>query len=134
MTELAYMVREDWGQHGTAMKQQSAVIGDWLGSPPYVFATADRKTYKSDHSADREFMTYVAPDADAWHVIDLSDLNELRHADKKFTRPLVVLHPYKERDCDLLREVVASDPSRDFSSSFGRRGTWCAPGSTGSAP
>lgn len=109
MTELAYMVRDDWGQHGTAMRQQSAVIRDWLGSPPYVFATADRKTYESDHSADREFMTYVAHDADERHVIDLSDLNELRRADKPVTPPLIVLHPYKERDCDLLREIVATE-------------------------
>lgn len=108
MTELAYMVREDWGQYGTAMNQQSAVIRNWLGSPPYVFATADRKKYESDHSADREFMEYVAHDSDDRQFIDLSDLNELRRADKKLTRPLAVLHPYKERDCELLREVVAS--------------------------
>jgi hypothetical protein len=109
MTELAYTVREDWGQHGTAMRQQSAVIQDWLGSPPYVFATADRKTYESDHSADREFMTFVAHDADERHVIDLSDLNELRRTDKTISRPLIVLHPYKERDCDLLREIVTTE-------------------------
>lgn len=109
MTELAYMVRDDWGQHGTAMRQQSAVIRDWLGSPPCVFAAADRKAYESDHSADREFMTYVAHDADERDVIDLSDLNELRRADKTVTRPLIVLHPYKERDCDLLREIVATE-------------------------
>ncbi|MGB3438113.1 MAG: hypothetical protein WBA97_05110 [Actinophytocola sp.] len=74
MTELAYMVGEDWRQDGTAMLQQSAVIRDWLGSPPYVFATTDRKKYESDHSADREFMTYVAPDANERHVIDLSSV------------------------------------------------------------
>lgn len=109
MTELAYMVREDWGQHGTAMRQQSAVIHDWLGSPPYILATADRKTYESDHSADREFMTYVAHDADERDVIDLSDLKELRPADKAITRPLIVLHPYEEGDCNLLRETVATE-------------------------
>jgi hypothetical protein len=105
MTELAYMIREDWGQDGTAMQQQSAVIQDWLGSPPYVFATADRTAYESDHSADREFMTYLAPDAER-HVIDLSDLNELRRTDKTVTRPLIALHPYKERDCELLRKIA----------------------------
>jgi hypothetical protein len=109
MTELAYMIREDWGQDGTAMRRQSAAIRDWLGSPPYVFATADRKKYESDHSADREFVMYVAHDADERHVIDLSDLNELRRADKTVILPLIVLHPYKERDCDLLREIVATE-------------------------
>jgi hypothetical protein len=109
MTELAYMVREDWGQHGTAMRQQSAVIRDWLGGPPYVFATTDRKTHESDHSADREFMTYVAHDAGERHLIDLADLKVVRRADTTVARPLVVLHPYKERDCDLLREIVATE-------------------------
>jgi hypothetical protein len=109
MTELANMVREDWGQDGTAMRQQNAVIRDWLGSPPYVFATADRKKYEADHSADREFMTYLAPDADERHVIDLSDLNELRRTDKTVTRPLIVLHPYEERDCELLREIARTE-------------------------
>jgi hypothetical protein len=37
MTELGYMVREDWAQHGTTMIPQSAVIRDWLGDPPYIF-------------------------------------------------------------------------------------------------
>jgi len=109
MTELAYMVGEDWGQDGTAMLQQSAVIRDWLGSPPYVFATTDQKKYESDHSADREFMTYLAPDADERHVIDLVDLTELRDTDKTVTRPLIVLHPYKVRDCELLREIVTAE-------------------------
>jgi hypothetical protein len=107
MSELAYMVREDWGQRGTAMRQQSAVIRDWLGHPPYVFATANRTKYESDNSADREFVTYVAHAATDRNVIDLSDLNELRRGDKTLTRPLIVLHPYEEQDCDLLREIVA---------------------------
>lgn len=106
MTELAYMVREDWAQRGTAMRQQSAVIREWLGNPPCVFATADRKKYQQDHSADREYVTWVAPATDERRVIDLSALRELRRPDKSLTRSLVVLHPHKEQDCDLLREIV----------------------------
>ena len=108
MTELAYMVREDWAQHGTAMSQQSAVIHGWLGDPPYVFATTDRKKYEGSSSADREFVHYVAPTTDERRVIDLSSLGELRRADKPLARSLVALHPYKEQDCDLLREIVAA--------------------------
>lgn len=106
MTQLAYMLREDWAQQGTAMRQQSAVIRGWLGDPPYVFATADPKKYQQADSADREFVTWVAPAADERRVTDLSALGELRRADKTLTRSLVVLHPYKEQDCDLLREIV----------------------------
>lgn len=108
MTELAYMIRKDWGQRGTAMRKQSAVIRDWLGHPPYVVATADRKNYESDNSADREFVTFVAHAADDRDVIDLSDLKELRRGDRTLTRPLIVVHPYEKPDCDLLREIVAS--------------------------
>lgn len=106
MTELAYMVRDDWAQCGTAMRQQSARIRDWLGNPPYLFATGDRKTYESGHSADREFVTFVAQTADERSVIDLSALSHFRHGDKTLTRPLIVLHPYKDQDCELLREIV----------------------------
>jgi len=106
MTKVAYMLREDWGQRGTAMRQQSAVIREWLGSPPYVFATGERKKYESDHSADREFVTYIAQAADEQIVIDLSVLSQFRRGDKTLTRPLIVLHPDKEHDCDLLREIV----------------------------
>lgn len=107
MTELAYMVREDWAQRGTAMSRQSAVIREWLGAPPYVFATADRKKYEGNSSADREFVSCVAPTTTERRVIDLSALGELRRSGKTMTRSLVVLHPYRQQDCELLREIVA---------------------------
>ena len=34
MTEIAYMVREDWAQRGTAMQQSSAIIRSWLNGDP----------------------------------------------------------------------------------------------------
>ncbi|UQS26028.1 hypothetical protein L1857_26060 [Amycolatopsis thermalba] len=109
MAELAYMVREDWAQYGTTMGEQSALIREWPGRPPYVFATADRKKIELDHRGDAQFMTYVAPSADERHVIDLSDLSGLRRSDEQLTAPLVVMHPHEERDCDLLREIVPAD-------------------------
>ena len=105
MTELAYMVREDWAQHGTTMIPQSAVIRGWLGDPPFVFATWDMKKYKSDNSADREFVQYLAPSSTDRRVIDLSELRALADGERRLTAPLVVLHPYKDADCDLVREV-----------------------------
>jgi len=55
MTDLAYMVREDWAQQGTAMATSSARIRDWLGDGPYLFAVTDvRKFNRIDHSADLE--------------------------------------------------------------------------------
>jgi len=109
LTDLAYMVREDWAQHGTTMIPQSAVIRDWLGEPPYVFATWDMKKYKSDNSADLEFVQYVTPAAANRRVIDLSDLRALGDGDRRLAVPLVVLHPFKEADCDLVREVFEAN-------------------------
>jgi hypothetical protein len=100
------MVREDWGQHGTAMVPQSAVIREWLGDPPYVFATWDMKKYRESNSADREFVDCIAPKSADRSVVNVSELGQLRGGGKRLERTLVVLHPYKERDCDLLREVV----------------------------
>ncbi|WP_188744588.1 hypothetical protein [Agromyces bauzanensis] len=106
MTELAYMVREDWGQNGTAMEPQSAVIRDWLGAPPYVFATGDAKKYQSSNSADREFVDFIAPAVADRRVVNFSDLRQLRNGAKSLSQALVILHPYKEQDCELLREIV----------------------------
>jgi hypothetical protein len=46
MTDLAYTVREDWARQGTAMQRQGEVIRAWLGEPPYVFATTDRRKHR----------------------------------------------------------------------------------------
>ena len=62
MTKLAYMVREDWGQHGTAMVPQSAGIREWIGETPYLFAVTDVKKFNHvDRGADVEAAEYIAP-------------------------------------------------------------------------
>lgn len=109
MTELAYMVREDWAQRGTTMIPQSAAIRAWLGDPPYVYATWDMKKYRSDNSADREFAKYLTPASADRRDIHLSELSALTSGDRRLTAPLVVLHPYKEAACDLVREVFEAD-------------------------
>jgi hypothetical protein len=45
MTDLAYMVREDWAQQGTAMVSSSARIREWLGDGPMVFAVTDKRKF-----------------------------------------------------------------------------------------
>jgi len=61
MTELSYMIRSDWAQHGTAMAEQSAVIRKWLGDPPYVFLALNLRKHDTENDADREFVDFVAP-------------------------------------------------------------------------
>jgi hypothetical protein len=59
MTDLAYMVREDWAQQGTAMVSGSARIREWLGDGPIVFAVTDKRKFNGVHSADLEAAEYI---------------------------------------------------------------------------
>lgn len=106
MTELAYMTRDDWGEHGTGMVAQSAKIRDWLGGPPFLFATTDAKRFESDNSADQEFVDFVAPEATTRQVFNLAELRDLQRSGETLDQAIVILHPYEEPDCELLREVV----------------------------
>lgn len=109
MTELAYMVREDWAQHGTAMVPQSAVIRNWLGEAPYFFAVADARKFHSDRPADLETAAFIAPDASLRRVFNISELAGLARQDKVLDHAIVILHPYEQRDLDALAEAVRHD-------------------------
>ncbi|MDF1480368.1 hypothetical protein PYV02_14890 [Leifsonia sp. H3M29-4] len=110
MTELAYMVREDWAQHGTAMVPQSAVIRDWIGPAPYLFAVTDVKKFNSEgRSADLETAKFIAPDASTRKVFNISELGGLRREDRVIDHAVVILHPYGERDLDALGDAVKDD-------------------------
>lgn len=109
MTELAYMVREDWAQHGTAMVPQSDVIRDWIGSAPYLFAVKDAKKFHSDRSADLETAEFIAPDAGSMRVFSIGELASLSREDNVLDHAIVILHPYDERDLDVLADAVKND-------------------------
>lgn len=110
MTELAYMVREDWAQHGTAMVPQSAVIREWIGEPPYLFAVTDVKKFnRDDRSADVEAAEFIAPDAATRKALNISELGSLIRQDKVLDHAVVILHPYEQRELDALRSAVKHD-------------------------
>ncbi|BAS09304.1 hypothetical protein AHiyo4_27260 [Arthrobacter sp. Hiyo4] len=109
MTELAYMTREDWAQQGTAMVSQSAVIREWLGEGPYVFAASDPKRIQEPNSADKEFVNYVALEKGSGRFVGISELRKLAQQGKRFDGTLTVLHPYEQEDCELLRELIEAD-------------------------
>lgn len=105
MTDLAYMVREDWAQRGTAMIQNSARIREWLGPQPYVFAVTDvTKFNERDHDADLETAMYISPEAAGFEVCNLDALPRLRDTQQA----IVLLHPYGERTCDQVRAALLS--------------------------
>lgn len=109
MTELAYMVREDWAQHGTAMVAQSAVIRDWLGEAPYRFTVADAKKFETDRDADLETAKFIAPDVSTRKVFSIGELAGLARQDKVLDHAVVILHPYEQRDLDALADAVKHD-------------------------
>ncbi|WP_028268294.1 MULTISPECIES: hypothetical protein [Micrococcaceae] len=106
MTELAYMTREAWAKAGTSMVPQSAVIREWLGEPPYLFAASDLKRLREPNSADMEFINYVAVEKGSQRTVGISDLRKLTQESNRFNGTLTVLHPYEQDDCELLRELV----------------------------
>jgi hypothetical protein len=109
MTELAYMVREDWAQHGTTMVPQSAVIREWIGESPYLFAVADAKKFQTDRAADLEAAEFIAPDASTRKVFSIAELGSLARQDKVLDHAIVILHPDEQQDLDALAEAVKHD-------------------------
>ncbi|WP_168626981.1 hypothetical protein [Cryobacterium sp. BB307] len=110
MTELAYMTREDWGQHGTAMVDQSAVIRQWVGGAPCLFAVTDvRKFTRNDRGADVEAANFIAPDVESRQVFNIGELSRLDRDDKVIDHGIVVLHPYKQDELEVIRRVVNGD-------------------------
>lgn len=101
------MTLSDWGQHGTAMDTQSALIRKWLGPAPYLFATASMKDFQDrDNSLDRIVVEHVAPAAADRTVVGIQQLRELIRDDMEIAHPVMLLRPFEESDCDLIAELV----------------------------
>ncbi|PWC06664.1 hypothetical protein [Mycetocola zhujimingii] len=113
MSELAYMVREDWGQHGTAMEPQSAVIREWIGEAPYLFAVADSKRFsRDDRDADLEAAEFVAPEGATRIVFNIRELGTLKSEGKVIDHAVVALHPLKQAELETIREAVEAGSVR----------------------
>lgn len=106
MTEIAYMVREDWAQWGKAMRQSSDTIRSWLGTSRIVWVVGKPEKF-NDHvrSADRETTAYIARSKPA-PVVGFARLAEVASRPEAADIAIVGLHPYDDRDCEALREVV----------------------------
>ncbi|GGN85804.1 hypothetical protein [Agrococcus terreus] len=104
------MVREDWGQHGTAMIPQSAVIRDWIGDPPYLFAVTDVKKFDhDDRGADVEAAQFIAPEEPDRIVFNIRELGGLERDDKVVDHAVVVLHPFGQHELETIRRAVEAD-------------------------
>ncbi len=104
------MVREDWGQHGTAMIPQSALIRDWIGDSPYLFAVTDVKKFNhDDRGADVEAAEFIAPEKTDRIVFNIRELGSLKREDKVIDHAVVALHPYEQRELETIRRAVEAD-------------------------
>jgi len=109
MTELAYMVRENWGQDGTAMVPQSTIIRDWLGESPYLFAVVDTKEFTPDErGVDFEAAKFIAPDPTTRKAFNIAELATLIRNNEVINHPVMVLHPRDQRSLETIREAVES--------------------------
>lgn len=103
------MVRADWAQQGTAMVQNSAVIRDWVGAPPYVFAVTDTKKFNvHGRRGDVEAADFLAPEGIDRHVFDITDLDQIARQSQTLEHAIIVLHPFKMQDLEVLRDVILS--------------------------
>lgn len=109
MTDLAYMVREDWARQGTAMLSSSARIRELLGAGPVIFAVTDTRKFNRAHSADLEAAEYIVPGRAGHDVVNIADLTRLADDDRVANVAVVVLHPFGQRDNEALSEVVGSE-------------------------
>jgi hypothetical protein len=110
MTEIGYMVRSDWGQDGTAMVPQSAVIREWIGGPPYLFAVTDTTKFNhDDRGADLVAAEYIAPNTTDRVVFNIGELGRLKREGKVIDHAVVVLHPFEERELETIRRAVEAD-------------------------
>lgn len=102
------MVREEWGQHGTAMIPQSAVIRDWIGDPPYLFAVTNVKKFNHNvRGADVEAAKFLAPEKADRIVFNIGELGSLEREEKVIDHAVVVLHPYEQ--LETIRRAVEAD-------------------------
>lgn len=109
MTKIAYMVREDWAQRGTAMQQSSDTIRSWLdGSRPVWVVSQPEKFNDRVRSADRETAVYISRSQTLGPVLDFGRVVDVASRHDASQIAIVALHPYEDQDCDALKEVVNS--------------------------
>lgn len=109
MTSITYMIREDWGQHGTAMEAQSKVIGDWIGGAPFLFAVTNAENLGEASPADLELIEHLAPKASTRTVFDITELGHINKQVNSIDHSVVIVHPTDERDLECIRDAFESD-------------------------
>ncbi|MFJ3408311.1 hypothetical protein [Promicromonospora sp. NPDC090134] len=106
MTELAYMIREDWTQRGSAMEKRSEVIRSWLGDRRVVYAIGDPRRFNDkDRGPEYETAMSIANTGRPPKAVSFTQLTELADSDSSRNIAVVAIHPRVPYDCDEVRTV-----------------------------
>lgn len=103
------MVREDWAQRGTAMRQSSATIRSWLDGNRPVWAVGKPEKFNDPvRSAERETAVHVSRSQSPRPVVAFGRLADIASRHDAAHIAIVALHPYGHEDSDALQEAVDS--------------------------
>ncbi len=91
------------------MVSSSARIREWLGDGPLVFAVTDKRKFNGARSADHEAAEYILVGPTRPNVVEIADLMRLAHDDLLINVAIAVLHPFDQRDCEALSEMIRSE-------------------------
>lgn len=101
------MVREDWGQRGTAMQRSSDAIRSWLGVSRPVWVVGKPERFNDPvRGADRETVVYIGHSSSPSPIVSFDRIAAIASRRDASRIALVALHPHEERDCDALRAVT----------------------------
>ncbi|MFD2794554.1 hypothetical protein ACFS27_13440 [Promicromonospora vindobonensis] len=110
MTELAYMVREDWAQQGTAMEQSSATIRSWLGDKKLVYAVGRPDMFNDKaRNIERGTAMQIGDTTTPAPVVGLEQLSDLAARDDASDIAVVAIHPRDPRECDAMRNAYETE-------------------------
>lgn len=101
------MVREDWGQDGTAMVPQSAVIRSWLGASPYLFAVERADELAAGRKGGHQgVISFIAPEEADRVVVSIDNVRGSLGSDSVLAHPITVVHPFQDGVCEELQRLV----------------------------
>lgn len=106
MTEIAFMLREDWAQLGTEMQRSSDAIRAWIGASSPVWVVGEPDKFDDHlHSADRETAVYIDGSKSPSPVVGFDRIADIVSRPEAPRLALVALHPFEDRDCEALRAM-----------------------------
>lgn len=104
------MVREDWGQDGTAMVPQSAVIRSWLGASPYMFAVERAEALVAGRKGGHQgVISFIAPEEADRVVVSIDNVRGSLGSDSVLEHPITVVYPLQDGACEVLQRMVRDE-------------------------